>query len=87
MKQKWKKLFETNANNVTNLNAENVFTDVPFIQYEQIKLDNSFRTYLESNLLSENVLRTGIQKIPYQKIHEINTGNQSHAIGFLGANK
>ena len=80
-------MFETNANDVTNLNSENIFADAPFIQYEQIKLDNSFRTYLESNLLSENVLRTGIQKIIYQKIHEINTGNQSHVIGFLGANK
>ena len=27
-------LFETNANNVTYLNAKIIFTDVPFIQYE-----------------------------------------------------
>ena len=49
-----KKLFET------SLDAEIFFTNMVFIQYEQIKLDNNFRTYLESSLLSENVLRTGI---------------------------
>ena len=27
-------LFETNANNVTYLNAKIILTDVPFIQYE-----------------------------------------------------
>ena len=57
-----KKIFETNASNVANLDAEIFFTNVVFIQYEQIKLDSNFRTYLESSLLSENILRTGIRK-------------------------
>ena len=58
-----KKLFGTNPNDVTNLDAEIIFTDAPFIQYEQIKLNNNFIAYSESSLLLENNLRTGINPI------------------------
>ena len=78
-----KKLFETNASNVTYLNVEIIFTDAPFIQYKKTKLDNNFRTYLENSLLPENVLRTGTQKTPYQKTYEINKGSQSPMVAVL----
>ena len=64
------KLFETNLN-ATNLptaiDAEIIFNSAPYIQYEQIKLNYTFRTYLEGTLISEHILRTGIKTTPYQK--------------------
>ena len=85
--QKLFKTHENNANFPRGVDAEIIFTDAPYIQYEQIKLDNNFRTYLESTLMSENVLRTGIKPTPYQKTYEINTGSQSHKIDFRDTNK
>ena len=82
-----KNLFGTNANNAANLDAEIIFTDAPFIQYQQIKLDNNFRTYLESSLLLENNLRTRIQNIAYQKSYEIDTGSQFRVVDSRGNNK
>ena len=82
-----KNLFGTNVNNASNLDAEIIFTDAPFIQYQQIKLDNNFRTYLESSLLLENNLRTRIQNIPYQQSYEIDTGSQFRVVDSRGTNK
>ena len=50
--QKLFKTHENNANFPRGVDAEIIFTDAPYIQYEQIKLDNNFRTYLESTLMS-----------------------------------
>ena len=55
--------------------------------YEQLKLDNSYRTYLENVLISEKVLRTGIKPTPYQKSYEIIAGTESKVINFQAANK
>ena len=85
--QKLFKTHENNANIPRGVDAEVIFTDAPYIQYEWIKLDNNFRTYLESTLMTENVLRTGIKPTPYQKTYEINTGSQSHEIDFWDTNK
>ena len=50
--------------------------------YEQFKLDDNFRTYLEGVLLSEHVLRAGIRAIPYQMSFELVAGTESQVIEF-----
>ena len=64
------KLFETKSNQTADalprtVDADIVFTSTPYIMYEQFKLDNNFRTYLEGVILSEHVYRTGIKPMPY----------------------
>ena len=84
------KLFETNltaSNLPTSVDAEIIFNSAPYIQYDQIKLDDSFKKYLEGTLISEHVLRTEIKPIPYLKTYEIVRGSQSHIVNFRGANK
>ena len=67
-------------------NAKIIFTKAPFIQYEQILLDKNFRQYLETIMASKKILRMGAQRTPIQKTYEINTGQDSLNIDFLGAN-
>ena len=50
--------------------------------YHQFNLDNSFRTYLEGALVSENSLRIGLQKSPMQKSYEMAVGSQSRTVTF-----
>ena len=59
--------------------AKIIFTKAPFVQYEQILLDKNFRQYLETIM--------GAQKTPIQKTYEINVGQDSLDIDFLGANR
>ena len=64
------RLFETNVNQAADalpriFDAEIIFTSAPCIMYEQLKLDNNQRTYLECVMLSERVLRTVIKPTPY----------------------
>ena len=63
------------------------FIKAPFIQYEQILLDKNFRQYLETIMVSEKVLRMGVQKTPIQKTYEIAVGSNSININFLGSNR
>ena len=86
------RLFETNENQATNamptsVDASIIFTSAPYILYEQFKLDDYFRTYLEKTMISEHVLRTGIKSTSYQKSFELATGTQSRAVNFQGASK
>ena len=55
--------------------------------YEQLKLDDNYRTYLEGVELSERVLRTGIKPTPYQKSFELLVGTESRVVNFQAANK
>ena len=55
--------------------------------YEQFKLDGNFRTYLKGVLLSEHVLRAGIQATPYQMFFELVAGTESQVVKFQGSNK
>ena len=55
--------------------------------YEQFKLDDNFRTYLEGVLLSEHVLRAGIQATPYQMFFELVAGTESQVVEFKASNK
>ena len=77
-----KKLFElkkvTAAGSVIpSLDAKIIFTKALFIQYEQLLLDEIFRQYLETIMVSKKILRMGAQKIPIQKTYEINVGQDS----------
>lgn len=57
------------------------------MQYQQLKLIDNFRKYLEASLLSEYVLRMGIKPSPYQKSYEINRQMESYVVDFKGSNK
>ena len=84
--------FESKANQANDalpdsLDAKIILTSTPSILYEQFKLDNNFRTYLEGIKISNNVLRTGIQPTPYQKMYEIVRGSQSRAVTFEASSR
>ena len=86
------KLFESRKSlattaKITNVDAEIIFTKVPFVQYEQMLLDKNFRQHLETILVSEKILRMGAQKRPIQKTYEIQKGSDSLSVEFLGANR
>ena len=70
------KLFQTNINQAAdtlsrNVDTEIIITSAPCIMYEQFKLDDNSRTYLEGVMLSEHVLTTGIKPTLYQKSFEL----------------
>ena len=83
------KLFESNTK-ATAIpyapNAEIIWHSIPYIQYDQIKLDDNFRQYPDKAIISE-VLKTGIKKTPYQKSFKVNTGMQDCGVNFRGANR
>ena len=86
------RLLETNVNQAADalprtVDGEIIFTFAPYIMYEQLKLDDNYRTYLEGVILSECVLRTGIKPIPYQKSFEFAVGTESRVLNFQAANK
>ena len=64
--------------------AKIIFIKAPSIQYEQILFDKNFRQYLETIIVSKKILRIGVQKTPIQKTYEINVGQDSLDIDFLG---
>ena len=64
-----------------------IFTKAPYIQYEQILLDKNFRQYFETIMVSKKIIRMGTQKTPLQKTYEINVGQDSVDIDFLGASR
>ena len=99
LEQNLLKLFESKAkiaNTVTGAAAPlpttapdaNIFYHAaPYIQYEHIKLNDTFDKYINKALRSKRVLRTGIKPTPYQKTFEVNVGTQSHVGDFKGTNK
>ena len=87
-----KRLFESRKVGATGTaipapDAKIIFTKVPYIQYEQILLDKNFRQYLETIMVAKEILRMGTQKTPLQETYEINVGQDSLDIDFLGANR
>ena len=67
--------------------AQIIFTKACYIQYKQILLDKNVTQYLETIMVSKKILRMGTQKTPLQKTYEINTGQYSIDVEFLGANR
>ena len=79
LEQNLNKLFElrrelADAAVPSNPDAKIIFHAAPYIQYQQLRLTDNFRKYLEVLLLSKRVLRSGIKLTPYQKSYKINTG-------------
>ena len=48
--------------------------NTPYIQYEQIRLDDKFRMYYEIALLLSKVFQVDVQKISNQKLFELGIG-------------
>ena len=48
--------------------------NTPFIQYEQIRLDDKFRMYYATALMSKKIFQVDVQKISYQKLFELGIG-------------
>ena len=61
-----KKWFESKkkVNAIGVPDAKIIFTKAPFLQYEPFSLGKNFRQYLETKMVSKNILRMGVQKIP-----------------------
>ena len=55
-------------------NAQILWDDIPYFRYQQIRLDNKFRMYYETVLLSKKVFQVDVQKISYQKLIELGIG-------------
>ena len=72
---------------ITQPDANVYWHAAPYIQYAQIKLNDTFIKYITKALRSKRVLRTGIKPIPYQKSFEVNTGTQPHVVEFKDTNK
>ena len=86
------RLFETNINQnadalTRTVDAEIILTSATCIMYEQFKLDNNFRTYLEGVLSSEHILRIRIRDTLYQKSFELVAGTESRVVELQGSNK
>ena len=67
--------------------AKIILRKAPFIQYEQLLLDKNFKQYLKTIMVSKKILCMGAQKISVQKTYEINVGQDSINIKFLGLNR
>ena len=87
------RLFESKTNQAVgaglpnNVDANIILDSAPHILYYQFDLDDNFRTYLEGAMISENSLRTGLQKIPLQQSYEMTAGSQSRSVTFNNAFK
>ena len=83
----YQRLFESKANQANDalpniVDAKIILTSTPYIMYQQFKLDDNYRTYLEGIMISNNLLRTGILPTPYQKSYEMVSRNQSITVIF-----
>lgn len=45
----------------SDADAKMIFRSAHYIQYEQVQLNNNYKLYLETTLISERALRTGIK--------------------------
>ena len=66
------KLFESRnvlaANTaIPDVDAEILFTRAPFVQYEQILVDENFRLHLETIMVSKKIVRMVLRKHQYKK--------------------
>ena len=86
------KLFKSKTNQAADglpntVDAKIIIDLTPYLLYYQFNLDDVYRTYFESAMVSENLLRTGIRKAPLQKSYELVSGAQSKTITFNNAFK
>ena len=71
----------------TSVDAKIILESTPYLLYYQFQLEDTFRTYLESAMVSEQVLRTGIKLRPYRKSYEMVAGSQSKTFTFTNVFK
>ena len=82
------KLFESktdqgaNGGLPANVDTKIILESTPYLLYYQFELEDIFRTYLESAMISNQVLRTGIFLTPYQKSYEMVVCAQSETFTF-----
>ena len=86
------KLFESKTNQAADrlpntVDARIIIDLTPYLLYYQFNLDDVYRTYFELAMVSENLLRTGIRKTPFQKSYKLVAGTQSKTITFNNAFK
>ena len=65
-----------------NVDAKKILESTPYLLYYQFELEDTFRTYLESTMISNQVLRTGIFLTSPQKSYELVVGAQSKTFTF-----
>ena len=65
-----------------NVDAKIILESTPYLLYYQFELEDTFRTYLESAMISNQVLKTGIFLTPHQKSYELVIGAQSKTFTF-----
>ena len=70
-----------------SVNAKIIIDSTPYLLYYQFDLDDVYKTYFESAMVSENLLRTGIRNTPLQKSYELVADAQSKTITFNNAFK
>ena len=68
---------------ITTPDAKIIFTEQPYVQYEQFKLNNNFKQYIKTIMTWSKLLRIRIQKTPLQKMYEMAIGAQSFNKDFL----
>ena len=86
------KLFESKTNQAADrlpntVDARIIIDLTLYLLYYQFNLDDVYRTYFELAMVSENLLRTGIRKTPFQKSYKLVAGTQSKTITFNNAFK
>ena len=80
------KLFET-TKKVDNIpatapDAKPIFFDRPYIEFNQIQLDQNFQQYFNATLKAMSALRLGIFMLPYRQTYEMAAGSQTQTIKF-----
>ena len=87
------RLFESNANLAAGAaypdepDAKIILESAPYLLYHQFSLEDTYRSYLEGAMVSNQALRTGLKLFPYQKSYEIVAGAQSKTFSFTNAFK
>ena len=86
------KLFESKTNQAAHglpntVDAQIILESAPYLLFYQFSLEDTYRTYFEVAMISEQVLRTGIKYFPYQKSYELVAGSQSKNFTFTNAFK
>ena len=87
------RLFESNANLAAAADwpdepdAKIILDSAPYLLYNQFSLEDTYRSYLEGAMISNQALRIGLKLFPYQKSYEIVAGGQSKAFTFTNAFK
>ena len=89
LETKMKKLFKlkTKSTLAGTPDVKIIFTNVPYMQYEQFRLNDNFRQYIKTIMCSGKILSMSIQKTPLQRTYEMSTRSQSFNIDFLGTHR